>query len=74
MLVTLFYINFIFLTNKYHRRFCFKAQHPDDYRLYYKNRPILELTLDLVKRLSEESSESLKTAKQFDFLFLFLTK
>jgi hypothetical protein len=48
--------------------YLFKAQHPDDHRNYYKNRPILELTLDFAKWLhhAPESSDTLKSAERFD--------
>ncbi|CAF4157074.1 unnamed protein product [Rotaria sp. Silwood2] len=47
-------------------RISHQAQAPDDYRTYYTNRPILELTLDFAKWLQHapESSETMKAAKR----------
>ncbi|CAF1021817.1 unnamed protein product [Adineta steineri] len=43
-----------------------RAQRPDDYRTYYTNRPLLELTLDFAKWLDHatESSDSFKDAER----------
>jgi len=48
-----------------------KAQRPDDYRTYYTNRPLLELTLDFAKSLTyaPDSSDAFKDAERFLVLF-----
>jgi len=52
-------------------KFLFKAQRPDDYRTLYNNRPLLELTLDFAKWLSQapENIDTFKDAERFYFLF-----
>jgi len=49
--------------------YLFKAQRPDDYRTYYTNRPLLELTLDFAKSLTyaPDSSDAFKDAERFLF-------
>jgi hypothetical protein len=48
----------------------FKAQHPDDYRTSYTDRPLLELTLEFAKFLSRsiESADAFKDTERFAFL------
>jgi len=55
----------------YKSKFLFKAQRPDDYRTSYNNRPLLELTLEFAKWLSNapESSDTFKDAERFYFVF-----
>jgi len=62
-----FLIKFVFLSFFFSKLiFSFQPQNPDDYRIYYANRPILELTFDFAKWLSHapESSDTFKTAKR----------
>lgn len=51
----------------FHSKYFFlKPQNPDDYRIYYTNRPILELTFDFAKWLSHatESPDTIKAARR----------
>ncbi len=46
--------------------YLFKAQRPDDYRIFYTTRPLLELNLDFAKWLSHvpQSSDTFKDAER----------